>query len=112
MPADPWLWLGLAAVAAAIVGLALWLKFDVWLKTRHGDELRLTRSARPEPTTDRVSVASGATIEGSRTGDIVGVKSTDSDPVARAARTIDVLDRGTIRNSKTGDIAGRKTTGT
>ncbi|MGH6892582.1 MAG: hypothetical protein ACREEP_10015 [Dongiaceae bacterium] len=100
IPNDPVVWVVLIAVVAAILGFALWRRYNVVL--RKGDtELRLERSSEDGST--GITVGKGMRITGSQVGDITGAKVAGGDAKPVSA---DVASGARIENSKVGDIAG------
>ena len=103
MPSDPLVWIALFAFIALVVSLALW--FGRGFMARWKDFRFEVKESQAKPQS-RISVAEGAKIQGSKLGDIAGIKAEGGMTPAANDHTIEVLKKGEIQNSTTGDIVG------
>lgn len=108
MPDDPIVWI-VAIIAAGLVALlALWKGQFVEIEL-NPPKLRFKRRQDGD---GGISVGAGLTVEGSRTGDIAGMKLEGGGAAAVAPEgPVSVAAGARIAGSSTGDIAGVKQTG-
>jgi hypothetical protein len=108
MPAEAYYLLIVAALVAVL--FAIWKGSGLSLKKgRRGVEIAVKERSQPAPAArPRIDVAGGATIEGSKTGDIAGVIVRGAGAVPPAGSDVAVLQRGRVKDSEVGDIAGVK----
>jgi hypothetical protein len=108
MPTEAY-YLIIAAVLAAVL-FAIWKGRGLTLsKDKDGIKIAVKEGTMPPPPArQQISVASGAKIEGSTTGDIAGFKVRGGGAAAPAGTDISVLDRGRVKDSAVGDIAAVK----
>jgi hypothetical protein len=109
MPDDPKVWIILIIAGAVVIALlgTLAIRSGRRLKiTRDGVEIDRSAADKEEGGKSNISVASGARITGSKTGDIAGVKG-----AGEVNGSIDVAKGARIDNAEVGDIAGVKSDG-
>ncbi len=109
MPEDPKVWIILIIAAALVIALlgTLAIRNGRRLKiTRDGVEIDRSAADEDDGGKGTISVAAGATITGSKTGDIAGVKG-----AGEVSGSIDVAKDMNIDNAEVGDIAGVKRDG-
>jgi hypothetical protein len=110
MPTDIWFWIVVAALIAAIVGLAIWRNRGLNFEFGTGGVKVETQTSKEYPAS-RVSVAEQAKIgENAAVGNIIGNEGSPSS--VSANQSVDVakqLDIG--KNSKVGNIIGNKVVG-
>jgi hypothetical protein len=104
------LWTIGVVVLAIVVLYALGKGYNVRLK-RNNMEASFEKNDK-RPAQASVSVGKGIKIQGSKTGDISGIKADTSggSPTTAAAAPIDVMQNAKIDDSELGDISGIKTT--
>lgn len=106
MPDDPIVWIVAIVAGAVVVLLALWKGQFVEVEL-NPPKLRFKRRHEGG---DGISVGAGMVIEGSRTGDIAGMK-LDGGGAAAPEGPVAVAAGARITGASTGDIVGVKQSG-
>jgi hypothetical protein len=107
MPTEAYYFI-IAAVLVAVL-FAIWKGRGLSLRqNKNGIEIAVKELSQVPPARPHIDVAAGATIEGSRVGDIAGVIVQGGGTAPSVGRDVSVLEQGRIKNSQVGDIAGMK----